>query len=80
MISHRGFECSKSRIILEDKVTVLIPNLFKLFPMILVGELLVKLMCVWGRLNLSECVLALVQGQFLLVQGHLKASNYRSFS
>ena len=25
---HRGLECSKSRIVLEDKVAVLIPNLF----------------------------------------------------
>ena len=54
MISHRGVESSKSRIVLEDKVTVLIQSFFKLFPMMLVKELLGKVMCLWGRLILSE--------------------------
>ena len=36
------------RIVLEENVTVLIPSLFKLFPLKLVEELLDKIMCLWG--------------------------------
>ena len=38
MMLHQGLECSKSRIVLKDKMTVVTPSLFKLFPMMLVEE------------------------------------------
>ena len=51
-------------IVLEDKVTVLIPRLFKLFSIKLVGELLGK-MCLWENLILKG-VLMEVWDHFLL--------------
>ena len=44
----RDLEWSKSRILLEDKVTVLILSLFKLFSINLLEELLDKIMCLLG--------------------------------
>ena len=44
-----GLEFSKSQIVLEDKVVVLISTLFKLFIMMLVEELLGKLINVCSR-------------------------------
>ena len=45
---------------LEDKVTVLIQSLLKLFPTLLVEELSGKIMCVRRSLILSEGVLIVV--------------------
>ncbi len=43
-----GRDGSKSRIVLEGKEAVLISNLFKLFILLLVEELLSNVMNVWG--------------------------------
>ena len=64
MILCRGLECSESRIVFEDKVTVLIPSLFQLFPMMLLEKLLGEVMCVWGKL-FYQGVLTLIRGPFL---------------
>ena len=50
MILCQGLEWSKSQIVLEDKVTVLITSLFKLFPIMLMEELWGKIMCLWVSL------------------------------
>ena len=57
---------SKSRIVLEDKVTVLIPNLSKFFSIKLVEELFGKIMYLWVGLVLLEGVLMAIWEQFLL--------------
>ena len=61
----RAFDCIKLWIVLEDKLTVLIPSLSKLFLVMLVEEVFGKVMCVWGRLILSEVVETLLRVLFL---------------
>ena len=63
-MSRRGLECSKSQIVFEDKVKVLIQSLIKLCLKMIEEELLGKVMCVWRRL--SEVMLTLIRGRFLL--------------
>ena len=65
MIWRRGLEWSKSRILLEDKVTVLILTLFKLLPIMLEEELSGKIMYLWEGLILLEGVLMAVRDRFL---------------
>ena len=47
-----GLERNKSRNVLEDKEAVLISSLFKIFIMVLVGELLGKIMNIYVRWGL----------------------------
>ena len=55
----------KLQIVLEDKVPILIPRLFKLFSINLVEELLGKIMCLCGSLILGGVLMA-VWDSFLL--------------
>ena len=50
----------KSRLVLEDKVRVLIPRLFKFFSLKFEKELFGKIMCLLGCLELLEGVVMAV--------------------
>ena len=51
---------SKLRMVLEDKMAVLMPRLFTSFSIKLVEELLGKIMCLWGSLIILGGVLMAV--------------------
>ena len=66
-VLHWWLEFSKSQTVLEGKETVLISNIFMLFIMMLVEELLGKVMNVLVDTSLIGGCVALVRGWFLLL-------------
>ena len=64
------------QIVLEDKVAVLIPSLFKLFSIKLVEELLGKIMCLWGSLILGSVLIEVWDCFLLWILRALDFPNY----